>query len=59
MIFEIPGNAGLCPRCLGVYGEAHRCEVCGEFIDGYYIKTRLDDYICENCFETGNALEFE
>lgn len=41
-----------CPLCGGTYTEAIRCDGCGEYIVGEYIKTIDYRYYCENCFKT-------
>ena len=40
----------VCPKCKGVYVEAHRCDSCDEWIDGTYIKTDDDKRYCLNCY---------
>lgn len=38
-----------CPYCGGAYTEAYRCDGCGEWITGQYIK--VDDMrFCDGCF---------
>lgn len=40
----------LCPCCGGSnIHHTHRCDVCGEWITGSYIKTLAGNRICENC----------
>lgn len=39
-----------CPYCGGAYVEAHRCDHCGEWIDGAYIKLDNGGRFCENCY---------
>ena len=39
-----------CPSCYGSYVEAYKCDECGDWIDGKYIKTDSGDRICENCY---------
>lgn len=50
-----------CPYCYGNYTEAHRCNCCGEWITGDYIKVEDSNRYCENCFihmELGDEYEF-
>jgi hypothetical protein len=39
-----------CPDCGGAYVEAHKCECCGEYITGQYIKLNNQERICEACY---------
>lgn len=39
-----------CPDCGGAYAEAHKCDHCGEWIDGTYIKLDNGNRFCENCY---------
>ena len=39
-----------CPDCGGPFAKAHKCEECGEWICGEYIKTTSGQRICENCY---------
>ena len=41
-----------CPKCYGTYVEARRCDNCGEFITGAYVKTENGERFCENCYDT-------
>ena len=41
-----------CPHCGGAYTEAHKCDECGHWITGEYIKTASGQRICENCYNT-------
>ena len=41
-----------CPRCKGDYVETYKCDVCGEWINGSYIKLESGERICENCYVT-------
>lgn len=41
-----------CPYCGGSFTKAHKCEECGEWICGDYIKTTSGHRICENCYNT-------
>ena len=36
--------------CESEYTETWKCEECGEYISGAYIKSARDDRICENCY---------
>lgn len=41
----------VCPACGGTnLHQAHRCDVCGEWITGSYIKTLDGNRICEDCY---------
>ena len=40
-----------CPSCGGVYTEAFKCDGCGEYIMGEYIKTIDYQYYCKDCIE--------
>lgn len=39
-----------CPECGESYIEAHKCDECGHWITGEYIKTVSGQRICENCY---------
>ena len=39
-----------CPECGGAYVEAKKCDCCGEYITGDYIKTKNDERLCDHCF---------
>ena len=39
-----------CPKCTGAFVKAHKCDCCGEYITGDYIKTDNDRRFCENCY---------
>ena len=39
-----------CPRCKRACVEAYKCDCCGEWISGDYIKIDGDRY-CENCYD--------
>lgn len=39
-----------CPYCNGAYTEAYKCDGCGKWITGEYIKTKNDERFCENCY---------
>lgn len=40
-----------CPRCRSTdIHHAHRCDVCGEWIDSGYIKTADGNHICDECY---------
>lgn len=41
-----------CPHCKGDYVETHKCDSCGEWIDGAYIKLESGERICQNCYTT-------
>lgn len=40
------------PCCAGAYTEAHRCDCCGEWITGEYIKTSTGERFCDNCIRS-------
>ena len=40
----------LCPYCGGDYTQAHKCDACGEYIDGQYIKLWNGERFCEECY---------
>lgn len=39
-----------CPYCGEAYTEAYKCDCCGEWITGSYIKTDNGLRICEGCY---------
>lgn len=39
-----------CPNCGSGYTTTYRCDYCGEWITGDYIKVENDNRYCENCF---------
>ena len=39
-----------CPMCQGDYVKTYQCDVCGEWINGAYIKLENDERICEHCY---------
>ena len=39
-----------CPNCGSSYTKAYRCDYCGEWITGDYIKVENDNRYCKNCF---------
>lgn len=39
-----------CPYCSGTYAETYKCDCCGKWITGEYIKTKNDERYCENCY---------
>ena len=39
-----------CPKCRGSYAETYRCDRCGEWIEGSYIKID-DNRYCEYCYD--------
>lgn len=41
-----------CPKCAGDYAETYKCNCCGEWIDGPYIKLENDTRICQYCYTT-------
>lgn len=41
-----------CPCCRGDYVETYRCDLCGDWIDGPYIKLESDERICQHCYTT-------
>lgn len=40
-----------CPSCGGTYTETHKCDNCGDWINGEYVKLKNGDSFCENCYE--------
>ena len=40
-----------CPYCGGAYDETYKCDSCGHWIDGKYVKLNNGDVFCENCYE--------
>lgn len=40
-----------CPSCGGTYAETHKCDNCGDWINGEYVKLKNGDNFCENCYE--------
>ena len=39
-----------CSKCYGRYVKARKCDSCGEFIVGTYVKTEDGERYCENCY---------
>ena len=39
-----------CPYCGGAYARAHKCDCCGSWIVGDYIKTDDGKRYCDNCY---------
>ena len=39
-----------CPLCSGDYTKTYKCDCCGEYIVGDYIKTSNGKRFCENCY---------
>lgn len=39
-----------CPYCNGSYAKAYRCDSCGEWIEGKYVKVD-DKRYCDYCYE--------
>jgi hypothetical protein len=39
-----------CPHCGDGYVELPRCDCCGEYIEGTYIRIENGDRICEHCY---------
>lgn len=39
-----------CPSCGGSFTETYKCDCCGRWIIGPYIKTNNGDRICDGCF---------
>ena len=39
-----------CPYCGEAYVGTHKCDCCGEWITGNYIKTEDGQRICEGCY---------
>lgn len=40
-----------CPSCGGTYAETHKCDNCGDWINGEYVKLKNGNKYCENCYE--------
>lgn len=40
-----------CPSCGGAYAETYKCDNCGDWINGEYVKLKNGDNFCENCYE--------
>lgn len=40
-----------CPSCGGAYVETYKCDNCGDWINGEYVKLKNGDNFCENCYE--------
>jgi hypothetical protein len=40
-----------CPFCGGTYAETYKCDNCGDWINGEYVKLKNGDNFCENCYE--------
>ena len=40
-----------CPSCGGTYAETYKCDNCGDWINGEYVKLKNSDNFCENCYE--------
>lgn len=38
-----------CPQCCGSYVKAYKCDLCGEYIDGDYMKTEDGRRFCMHC----------
>lgn len=41
-----------CPFCGGSFALTYRCNSCGEWIVGEYVKTDSGQRFCENCYNT-------
>ena len=39
-----------CPYCGGEFVETYKCDGCGEWISGSYVKLRNGDRFCEECY---------
>ena len=39
-----------CPCCGGPYTRAHKCDECGEWITGEYVKLKSGERFCEGCY---------
>ena len=39
-----------CVYCGGAYTEAHKCDGCGNYIIGDYVKLQSGERFCENCY---------
>ena len=47
-----------CPACSGAYVEAVRCDECGEWITGEYIKLKNGGtVICEDCYDVRDVFD--
>lgn len=41
-----------CPKCGEPFATTYKCECCGDWITGAYIKLNSGERICENCYTT-------
>lgn len=49
-----------CPKCGEPYVEAHRCDICGEYIKTeQYVVTKDMRHICSNCYREYNLGDVE
>lgn len=39
-----------CPYCSGAFVETFKCNGCGGWITGSYVKTKGGDFICDSCY---------
>lgn len=39
-----------CPYCGGAFTETYKCDCCGKWIVGPYIKINSGERICEDCY---------
>lgn len=47
---EVVYERHVCPKCSGIsLHPAHRCDVCGEWITGGYVRTVDGPRICDDC----------
>ena len=44
-----------CPYCGGTCVETYRCDCCGQWLVGSYVKTKEGFRYCDNCY-TGHEL---
>ena len=38
-----------CPKCRGAFTQAYKCDCCGEWIEGDYIRVGDNIRYCDNC----------
>jgi hypothetical protein len=46
-----------CPACYGAFTRTLRCDICGEYISGEFIKIKLGDIVCENCYTVNHVID--
>ncbi|WP_206459335.1 hypothetical protein [Anaerovorax sp. IOR16] len=47
----------VCPNCKGVIKETLKCDYCGEYIEGDYIKLPDGQIVCDECYTVKNILD--